>query len=81
MNYVTLCADSDCTIDESKWGFSGYSGKCGGRLMNKPVPKGGQVVMLFNINRRYPCAHIHRHSLQPKDIFTATGPAEVVKLI
>jgi hypothetical protein len=30
MNYVNLWADSDCTIDESTWGFSGYSGKCGG---------------------------------------------------
>jgi hypothetical protein len=40
MNYVTAKADLDCTIDESTWGFSGYSGEAGGRLMNKPVSKG-----------------------------------------
>ena len=40
MNYVTARADLDCTIDETTWGFSGYSGEAGGRLMNKPVSKG-----------------------------------------
>ena len=40
MNYVTAKADLDCTIDETTWGFYGYSGDAGGRLMNKPVSKG-----------------------------------------
>ncbi len=40
MNYVTAQADLDCSIDGTTWGFSGYSGKAGGRLMNKPVSKG-----------------------------------------
>jgi hypothetical protein len=40
MNYVTASADLDCTIDETTWGFSGYSAEAGGRLMNKPVSKG-----------------------------------------
>ncbi len=40
MNYVTDRADLDCTIDETTWGFSGYSGEAGGRLVNKPVSKG-----------------------------------------
>jgi hypothetical protein len=37
MNYVTQRADLDATIDESTWGFGGFSGECGGRLINKPV--------------------------------------------
>ena len=40
MNYVTKRADADCTIDETTWGFTGYSGDAGGRLMNKPKCKG-----------------------------------------
>jgi len=40
MNYVTDEADLDCTIDETTWGFSGYSAEAGGRLINKPVSKG-----------------------------------------
>lgn len=40
MSYVTDKADLDCTIDKTKWGFSGYSTEAGGRLMNKPVSKG-----------------------------------------
>lgn len=40
MNYVTRYADQDGTIDESTWGFGGYSGDCGGRLKNKPVSRG-----------------------------------------
>ncbi len=39
MNYVTRSADMDGTIDESTWGFGGYMGECGGRLMGKKVPK------------------------------------------
>ena len=40
VNYLTLEADLDGTIDESTWGFGGYSGDCGGRLINKPVSRG-----------------------------------------
>jgi hypothetical protein len=40
MNYCTAEADLDQTIDESTWGFAGFSGEAGGRLMNKPVKKG-----------------------------------------
>ena len=47
MNYVTERADLDCTIDETTWGFSGYSGEAGGRLMNKPVSKGENDASLF----------------------------------
>ena len=40
MNYCTASADLDQTIDESTWGFAGYSAEAGGRLKNKPVKKG-----------------------------------------
>jgi len=40
MNYVTKWADLDVTVDESTWGFGGYMGDCGARLINKPVSRG-----------------------------------------
>jgi hypothetical protein len=40
MNNVTARADLDQTIDESTWGFAGFSAEAGGRLLNKPVSKG-----------------------------------------
>ena len=40
MNYVTKTADLDGTIDESTWGFGGFMGDCGSRLINKPVSRG-----------------------------------------
>ncbi len=43
MNYVMEYADMDFAIDESTWGFSGYSGDCGGRLLNKPKGKGQYI--------------------------------------
>ena len=46
MNYITKKADLDCTVDETTWGFSGYSGHAGGRLMNKPVSKGEYMCRL-----------------------------------
>ena len=46
MNYLTEFADLDGTIDETTWGFSGFSGDAGGRLMNKPKSKGDVVYCL-----------------------------------
>ncbi len=82
MNYFTLRADLDGTIDETTWGFGGFSGECGGQLMNKPVPKGGQVVMLLDINCHYPQAYEHRHALHPPHAkFSCKGPAEMFRLV
>ena len=36
MNNVTKLADLDNALDESTWGFGGYTGPCGSRLINKP---------------------------------------------
>ena len=66
MNYVTLRADLDGTIDETTWGFCGYCGEVGGRLLSKKIPKGGQSTMFYDIHQRYPRAYIHRHKLQKR---------------
>jgi hypothetical protein len=48
MNYVTKRANADNTIDETTWGFSGYSDNAGGRLMNKPKSKGDVKTCLIH---------------------------------
>ena len=40
MNNVTRLADLDNALDESTWGFAGYTGPCGNRLINKPFDRG-----------------------------------------
>jgi len=47
MNYVTRRADLDATIDESTWGFGGFAGDCGRRLLNKPVSRGKPGTISF----------------------------------
>ena len=47
MNYVTRHADLDATIDESTWGFGGFAGDCGRRLINKPVSRGKLGTISF----------------------------------
>ena len=38
--------------------------------------------MLFDINRRYPRAYLHRHKLHPKTPpFTATGQSELFMIV
>ena len=39
-NKVTLRAALDLAVDETTWGYMGFMGECGGRLMNKPKSKG-----------------------------------------
>ena len=84
MNYCTEKADKDLAIDESTWGFHGHCGEAGWRLMNKPVSKGGQTTMLYDVSRRYPRHYIHRHKLTNKcrpPGFNSEGPAEIVQMI
>ncbi len=40
INYVTEWAICDSTIDQTTWGFSGYMGGAGWRLMKNPKCKG-----------------------------------------
>ena len=46
MNYATKYADLDPSMDESTWGFGGFSGDAGWRLMNKPFDKGERYTQL-----------------------------------
>ncbi len=63
IQYFTLCAELDVAGDESTWGFGGYMGDCGGWLINKPMGKGGQTTMLFDVLHWYPRAYVHWHKL------------------
>jgi|SaaInl74LU_5_DNA_1037368.scaffolds.fasta_scaffold05988_1 hypothetical protein len=40
MNNLTKKADSDCCIDETTWGFSGFMGEVGGKMIKKKVDSG-----------------------------------------
>jgi hypothetical protein len=82
MNHFTLRAELDAAADESTWGFMGFMDNIGGRLTNKPVGKGGQTTMLYDVSRRYPRAYVHRHKLheRPKE-FNAEGKFEIKYLI
>ena len=82
MNHVTLRAELDMATDESTWGFMGFMGNADGRLMNKPVGKGGQTTMVFDVTRRYPRAYVHRHKMHVRpDGFTTKGKFEIKNLI
>jgi hypothetical protein len=65
MNYLTLVADGDGTIDETLWGFGGYGSKACTKLMGKQVNKGSQTILFYDIHRRYLHGYIHCHKLQP----------------
>ena len=82
MNNVTGRADLDNSLDESTWGFGGYMGDCGGRLIKKPVDRGGQLAMIYDINRRYPRGYVHRHKCHVREApFKSVGQSEVVMLV
>jgi len=84
MSYVTKRADSDGTADESSWGFGGYMAECGGQLIGKKVPNGGQKTFWMDIHQHYPRAYIHQHTMQTPatrpDGFSYQGQAEVVDI-
>ena len=82
MNNVTGQADLDNTLDESTWGFGGYMGDVGGKLIGKPVDRGGQIAMIYDINRRYPRGYVHRHKCHERVApFKSVGQSEVVMLV
>ena len=74
--------DSDQCGDETTWGHGGY-GEAGrgllGRITGKPeVSKGGQIVMISDVNRMRPRAYMHRHKLHENPtVWTSSGPLEV----
>ena len=81
-NPLMASASLDLCLDETTWANMSYGGEVLFRVKGKPgVTKGGQVVMVYDVNRKYPLAHFHRHSLQPRPSpFTQQGPSEVYGL-
>jgi hypothetical protein len=78
MNYCTLWAELDNAADESIWGFGGFMADAGGWLINKPVGKGGQTTMIFDVSRHHPLAYgVHQNacyvSIYPHNSPQSTG--------
>ena len=81
MNRMIKVGGLDCTGDETSWPTSSNA-DVHSNLTGKKTDKGGQHVLLLDARRRYIYAWTHRHSYFPKNKdFTATGQAEVIRLI
>ena len=81
MNQIIEKGGLDVTMDETTWPNSSYA-DVHGRLSGKKTDKGGQHVLLLDSKRRYMYAWSPRHKFFPiTPPFTATGPAEVVRMI
>jgi hypothetical protein len=82
VNALTRKAGSDLTGDETSWGHGGYgetgSGICK-KLKGKPgISKGGQTVIVSDLDWIRPRAYVHRHNLHVKPAgFTVMGQVEV----
>ena len=87
INEFTHKACADITVDESTWGFRGFGIPGTGlisRILNKPVNKGGQVVIWADAEaKRYrPRGFVMRHKLHDKPKgFGSTGPNEIRMLV
>ena len=86
VNAISKHAELDLCGDETTWGHGGF-GEAGsglvGRIMGKPgISKGGQIVMISDVNRIRPRAYVHRHKLHTKPPgWTTQGPSEVRKIM
>lgn len=85
-NNIINQACLDLTVDDTTWGPAGY-GKADsgitGWIMNKPgILKGGQTIIISDINIIRPKAYIHRYTLYeiPND-WTLTGQCETRYII
>ncbi len=81
-NWVTKKAGLDQCGDETTWGFGGYGEPGSGhlsRILGKPgITKGGQTVVICDVDRLRPRAYIHRHKKHEKPRgWTKQGPFEV----
>lgn len=64
MNFLTEEAAKDTCVDETTWGHGGKGEPGSGivcRLRNKKVCRGGQTVLLYDADRGFPRAYVHRH--------------------
>ena len=81
MNRIIKVGGLDCTGDETSWPNSSYA-DVHSTLKGKKTDRGGQHVLLLDARRRYIYAWTPRHSFFPKNKdFTATGQAEVIRLL
>jgi hypothetical protein len=80
VNALTKHACLDLCGDETTWGHQGFAEKgCGltGLVQGKPgITKGGQIVMLWDVNWLRPRAYVHRHKKHEKH-FNVQGQNEV----
>ena len=72
----------DLTSNEKSWGHKGWGEPKSvtlRRIMNKRgVYKGGQVILVYDIDRFWPRAYVHHHKLWERpEVFTLEGPNEV----
>ena len=81
LNAVTERAELDLCGDETTYGHMGYGEAGSGlvsQIMNKPVSKGRQIVVLSDVSKNDPRAYLHCHKCHKKiDGFSKQGPAEV----
>ena len=86
VNYLTMDAELDCTIDETTYATASPGESGAGvtfRIMGKPnVSKGGQTVLLCDAHRVRPRAYYHRHKVHSKpEGWTASGMIEARRLL
>ena len=71
----------DLCGDETPWGHQGIGEVGSGvvaRVVGKPgVSKGGQTVIVSDVNRCRPRAYMHRHKLHNRAAGFVEGPNEV----
>ncbi len=80
VNAINKYAGLDLCGDESTWGHNGYGVASSGLvslILNKPgITRGGQVVIVSDVDRIRPRAYLHRHKLH-ENAYTSQGPSEV----
>ncbi len=81
MNQLIDKGGLDLTMDETTWPNSSYA-DIQGRLQGKKTDKGGQHVLLLDSKRGYIYAWTPCHKFfEVVQSFTASGPAEVKRLV
>jgi len=80
VNAMSLFMCQDLCLDETSYAFNGW-GELGtglfGLIVGKPgITRGGQTVLVSDVDKIHPRACLHRHKLHP-NWFTLPGPNEM----
>ncbi len=60
VSVISEKANDDQCLNKTLLAFSGYAEEVGWRVIGKPtVMRGGQMVMLYNVNHQYPHTYFH----------------------